>query len=288
MNEVSTSAVTKTLCIPSVWIVTSVLVSVLVTITSLCGILLEKTYSRETTFWALEAVGTDYTNLAVVIVLLVSTWFVTHHSFRGYLVWLGVYLYLVYAFMIYSFAVHFQFLFLAYILILGLSFYTLVGGLMAVDLDTISPILLRNPMAKTVGTLFLGISIFYCLVWLSEIIPHLLAGTIPPKLYANQFWVNPVHVMDLAFLLPGMFITTFFLWKRKILGYVMAIPLLIYLITMGTAMIASAVLFVMHGLPVSVPSRVIVGICTVFSMGVFYLFLRQVTDVENNTHDIRG
>ena len=46
----------KALSIPPVWIRTSLLVSVLITVTSLCGIVLEKTYSRETTAWAIQAV----------------------------------------------------------------------------------------------------------------------------------------------------------------------------------------------------------------------------------------
>jgi len=48
MTAACSATTTKALLIPPVWIGTSVLVSVLVTITSLCGIVLEKTYSRET------------------------------------------------------------------------------------------------------------------------------------------------------------------------------------------------------------------------------------------------
>ena len=61
------------------------------------------------------------------------------YSLRGVLVLLGACRYLIYAFAIYAFAVQFQFLFLAYVIILGLSFYTLVGGFVAGDWSKISP-----------------------------------------------------------------------------------------------------------------------------------------------------
>ena len=118
MTDSVSPTIPKTISVPPVWIGTSILVSVLVTITSLFGILIETTYSRETEAWAIQAIGQDYANLAVVILLLGSTYTVAKHSLKGYLVWLGVFLYLIYAFMIYAFAVHFQFLFLAYVIIL--------------------------------------------------------------------------------------------------------------------------------------------------------------------------
>lgn len=186
VTPASSPATTKTISVPPLWIGTSVLVSVLVTITSLCGILLESTYSRETLAWAVQAVSQDYANLAVVAVLLVSTYAVRNHSLRGYLVWLGAYLYLVYAFAIYAFAVHFQFLFLAYVLVLGLSFYTLVGALMAAHPDTLAPALRGNPRAKMVSVLLFVIGVTFAFLWLSEIVSNLIAGTIPPSLAETQ------------------------------------------------------------------------------------------------------
>ena len=52
--------------IPNVWLWLSVFFSILIAITSLSGIFLERTYLRETKAWALQAIGQDYGNLAVV------------------------------------------------------------------------------------------------------------------------------------------------------------------------------------------------------------------------------
>ena len=278
MTAATSPEITKNISVPAVWIGTSVLVSVLVTITSLFGIVLEKTYSRETHAWAIQAIGQDYANLAVVIILLVSTYFVSKHSLRGFLVWLGAYLYLIYAFAIYAFAVHFQFLFLAYVLILGLSFYTLVGGMITVDMDKFSRLLLGNPKAKIVSVLLFIIGAMFSLLWLSEIVPNLIAGTISQGLVETQLWVNPVHVLDLAFLLPGMIIISVLLWKEKVLGCVMAVPLLVFAATMGLGIIAVFAISAIKGLPYSLPAGIMIGIIIVLSSGFSYMFLKEVKE----------
>lgn len=168
--------------VPVLWIATPVLVSVLVLLTSLCGILQPSTYAREVPSWAIQAIGRDYANLAVVFLLLASTWYVGKQSLHGYIVWLGAWLYFVYAFAIYSFALHFQYLFLAYVAILGLSGYTLAGGLLAVDRELIAQAQKKNTNMKYAAVLLFAIGMLFGVLWLLSIIPSLLAGTVPRTL----------------------------------------------------------------------------------------------------------
>ncbi len=257
----------------------------LVTLTSLCGILLEKTNSRDAFAWAVQGMGQDYANLVVVIVLLAGTYLMAKGSFRGYLVWLGAYLYLLYAFAIYSFAVHFHFLFLVYVLVLGRSFFTLIGGLMAAIAapETVSRALRGNPRARLAAAFLLVISLLFSALWLSEIVLNLLADTVPQDLLETQLPVNPMRVLDLASLLPGMIIAAVLLWREQLPGYLMAVPLTSFTATMGLAIILTSVLSAIHGLPVSVPSRVIVGAIIVMSTVFSYLFLREVREGGTNT-----
>ena len=266
----------KTVSVPTLWLGSSVLVSVLVAITSLCGILLEQTYGRETPAWAVQAVGQDWANLAVVILLLVSTYLVANGSLRGYLVWLGTYLYLVYAFAIYAFAVHFQFLFLAYVLVLGLSFYTLVGGLLAASPAMLARALGENPVARAASLLLFVIGAMFAVLWLSEIVPNLVAGTIPQSLEETQLWVNPVHVLDLAFLLPGMVATSVLLRRDEYLGNLMAVPLLVFSAAMGLGIVVNFVISALRGLPSPLPAAVVVGAIVLLSSWVAWRFLEDV------------
>jgi len=265
-----------TVSVGPLWLGASVLVSVLVTITSLCGILLPQTYARETAAWAVQAVGQDNANLVVVAILLVTTYFVWNHSLRGYLVWLGAHLYLVYAFAIYAFAVHFQFLFLAYVAVLGLSVYTFFGGLMAARPDTLAPALAGNPRARMASALLFVIGVLFAALWLSEIVPNLVAGTIPPSLAETALPTNPVYVLDLALLLPGMIVTAVLLWRQRFTGYLMAVPLLIFAITMGLGILATFAVSALRGLPYSMPAGAIIGIIVVLGILFSWLFLRDV------------
>jgi hypothetical protein len=249
-----------------------------VTITSLSGIFIERTYFRETKAWAVQAIGLDYANLAVVILLLVSTYYVSKNSLRAYLVWLGAYIYIIYAFAIYAFAVHFNFLFLIYIIILGVSFFTLVGGLRSVDTTNLSASFLSNTKSKTVSVLLMTIGILFGLLWLSEIVPGLLSNEIPPSLVETGLWVNPVHVLDLAFLLPGMIITSVLLWRRNMLGFLLAVPLMVFSVIMGAGIISMFIISAIKGMPSSLPAGMIIGLIMLLSTYFSYLFLREVKE----------
>lgn len=276
MADTSPQEIIKIITVSPVWIGTSVAVSVLVLATSPFGILLEDTYTQETYRWALQSTGQDYVNFTVVILLLVSTCFVANHSVRGYLVWLGACLYLLYSFMFSSFALPFSFLFLMYVLIVGLSFYTLVGGMMAADWDTIAPVLRGNPMAKAAGALLLVIGVVFSFLWLSEIIPDLPAAMISMVPSYMQTPVSPVHLLFLGILLPGMIITAVLLWEENLLGYFMAVPLLVFTAAVALGIMGLVISSAVHGLPYSVPALVIIGIILVISTWVSCLFLKEV------------
>jgi len=278
MNHNISLTIIKNVAIPNVWLWLSAFVSILVTITSLSGIFLERTYFRETKAWEVQAIGLDYANLAVVILLLVSTYYVSKNSLRAYLVWLGAYIYIIYAFTIYAFAIHFNFLFLIYIIILGVSFYTLVGGLKAVDTTNLFASFLLNTKSKIVSALLMIIGILFSLLWLSEIVPSLLSNEIPPSLVETGLWVNPVHVLDLAFILPGMIITSVLLWRRNMLGFLLAVPLMVFSVTMGAGIISMFIISAIKGMPSSLPAGMIIGLIMLFSVYFSYLFLREVKE----------
>lgn len=278
MSHNTSLTIIKKVAIPNVWLWLSVFVSILVTITSLLGIFFERTYSRETEAWAVQAIGQDYANLALVILLLVSTYYVSKNSLRAYLVWIGAYIYLIYAFAIYAFSVHFNFLFLIYIIILGASFYTLVGGLRAVDTTNLSTSFLSNTKSKRVSALLMIIGAMFSTLWLSEIVPSLLSNKIPSNLVETGLWANPVHVLDLAFLLPSMVITSVLLWRKELLGFLLAVPLLVFSVIMSLGIIAVFIISASMGRPSSLPAGMIIGLLMLLSMFFSYQFLKEVKE----------
>ena len=265
-----------TVAVPPLWTGASALVAALAAAASLCGLLLDSTYARETASWAAQAAGQDTANLLVAALLLVSAAYVRRGSLRAYLAWLGLLLYLVYAFAIYAFAVSFQFLFPVYVAVLGLSFYTLAGGLLSVDPVRTDPALRRNRWARAAALYLFAVGGLFGLLWLAEILPAALSNVPPASLAENGLLTNPVHVLDLAFLLPGMVAAAYLLRRGAFAGRLAAAPFLVFAVTMGLGILAGFWFSAARGLPVPVPAGVLVGAIVAVGAVLAALFLRDV------------
>ncbi|HET9921182.1 MAG TPA: hypothetical protein VFQ30_15145 [Ktedonobacteraceae bacterium] len=256
----------------------SVLVAILVLLASGAGLLLTSTYARETPSWAIQGLGQDLVNLVAVLALLITAYLVNRGSVKAFLIWSGVLLYLLYAYVIYAFDVHFNRLFLVYVAILGLSFYALVSLVIHLHLEQLQASFAGNTKARAVSVLLLVIGILFYLLWLSEEIPALLTGKIPPSVAMANLPTNPVHVLDLGLYLPAMIITAVLLWRRKLLGYLLAGPLLVFIVLTGTAILAIFLLTSMRGMPTSIGVEAFFAIIIVVSLVLSVLYVRAVKE----------
>lgn len=254
----------------------SVLVACLVLIASSVGLFLKGTYARETASYAVQSVGQDTENIIAAIALLITAYFVSKGSVKAFLAWMGVLLALIYSYVIYAFAVHFNSLFLLYVAIVGLSFYTLVGSLLRLHLDSLEPYVAANSKARLVSVFLLLLAALFYLQWLGEDIPALLAGKVPQSVMEAGLLTNPVHVLDLGLYLPAMIITSILLWRRKPLGYVMAIPLLVFSILTGIGILAIFLVMGSNGIPTSVVVDLFFAAIVVVSLVLSVLYLREV------------
>ncbi len=254
----------------------SVLVAFLVLIASSAGIFVKSIYARETTSWAVQGIGQDIVNLVTVLALFIAVYFVNKGSVKAVLVWGGILLYLMYAYVIYAFDVHFNSLFLVYVAILGLSFYALVGSVIHLHLDRLQSSFSANTKARSVSIFLLLLGVVFYLLWLSEDIPALLTGKIPQSVTAASLPTNPVHVLDLGLYLPAMLITAMLLWRRKLLGYLLASPFLVFSILTGTAIFVIFLVMSSKGMPTSFGVELFIAVIVVVSLVLSVLFLREV------------
>lgn len=254
----------------------SVLVACLVLIASSAGLLLKSLYARETMSWAIQTFGQDIANVVAAIVLLIAVYFVSKGSVKAFLIWVGVLITLMYPYVIYAFDIHFNSLFLVYVAIVGLSFYTLLGSVTRLHLDSLQPYFAAITKAKLVSVFLLLVAVLFSLQWLSEDIPALLAGKMPQSVMENGLLTNPVHVLDLGLYLPAMIITAILLWRRKPLGYFMAIPLLIFSILTGIGILAMFLVMSSKGMPTSLVVELLFAIIVVVSLVLSVLYLREV------------
>jgi hypothetical protein len=200
---------------------------------SLSGIFVNSVYARETENFAAQSVGQDIANLIAYPLLLLLAWAASRGSVRAHLAWLGVLVFSVYSYAIYAFDVSFNALFLVYVSVLGVSTYALAGGLAEIDPVRVKAAFgSRAPVRSTWIVLVVVAALFY-IQWLSEDIPAILGGKTPQSLLDAGLPTSPVHVLDMAVLLPAVLVTGVLLSKRRAWGFVLAPVLLTALILLA-------------------------------------------------------
>lgn len=250
---------------PRTTLVWSGVLSVLVVVASVAGLADPAVYEQETRNWATQAKGQDLGNLLAVLVLVVAAVRYRQGSPRAGLVWLGTLLYLIYAFVVYAVAVHLNYLFLVYVAVLGLSAWGVVfhvGGLRAGDVQ--HP---RGRRRTVAAWVLIVTGVMFAALWLSELVPALLTGTVPASLADAGLAVNPIHVIDLSMVLPGFVICGVAALQGRGHGLFWLAPWLVFSVLMGSSIIAAMVLMMMEdGAADTVPPTVMVSIVVAASL----------------------
>jgi hypothetical protein len=221
------------------------------------------------------------------VALLIAVSVASKGSVKAFLVWIGVLISLMYSYVIYAFAVHFNSLFLVYVAILGLSFYTLLGSILRLHVDRLQPYFAANTKARPVSVFLLLVALLFYILWLSEDLPALFTGKLPQSLTENGLLTNPVHVLDLGFLLPAMIITAILLWRRRLLGYLLAIPLLVFIILTATGILAINLVLSSKGMPANPGVEISITVIILVSLALSGLYLRDVKEQREKLFSLR-
>lgn len=225
------------------WVGISLVIAALTAVAAYSGAFIQSTYAKESMSWAAQGIGQDLITLFLVVpALVISAYFLNKGSLKALLIWLGALIYIEYSYVLYSFFIHFGWTFLLYVTILGLSFYAIIGSLYSLDLKALKESFSFNGRTKTVSGFLMFSGIMFIFLWLSDIIPAVLSGSVPKGVIELGFLVNPVHVLDLAFFLPGLIITSVLLWKKDILGAFFAVPMMVFQVFMGTAIVSMIIM----------------------------------------------
>jgi hypothetical protein len=265
----------KTNRVSTIWVFLSVVIALLVASSSLLGIFNPVAYSKEAPNWALQAIGQDEGNLLAVMVFLITIYLFKKKSLKAYFIWLGVLIYFIYAYLIYAFFVHFNYLFLVYVAALGLSSYTLIGSLLEQNLQVLAKSSINKNM-NSASILLILIGALFTFLWLSEIIPSLIKGHVPASADLAGLWVNPVHVIDLALVLPGMILTGVLLWRRKLLGYIFWAPWLTFSILMGSSIVFTMLMELKNGNSNAIIPLIMIGLIVISSFVALSRYIKII------------
>jgi len=256
----------------------SSLLTVLVSTCSVIGLFSGDFYYQESINWQAQSVGQDTVDLIVVVPVLIFTTVFAMGSNKeiGRLLWGGVLLYLIYTFTIYCFAVHFNKLFLVYCLTLGIAFYAFLYLLYKSIKNKMIPVLGGRALIRLIGIYFLVISILFYLLWLSDVIPALQSDFVPVNLQESGLLTNPVHVIDLAVFLPGIFICGILLLKRRALGFLFAPVILMFFILMNITIGALVLIMKNRGIEADLSVAMGMGILALLSVALLFRYAMKV------------
>lgn len=268
---------------PKTIVVISLVISGLVALVSLIGIYSPDFYSRETTNWQLQSSAQDIIDLVLIVPALMVTSLLTFSNNKAATVlWGGVLLYLAYTFVIYCFDVHFNSLFVIYCLTLGLTGYSFLHFLFSHTQAPSIIVTVSASVLKIIGFYFILVSVLFYLLWLSEIIPALWNTTEPASLVEVGLPTNPVHILDLSFVLPGIFATGILVLRKNPIGITLAPTVLAFFALMDLTIASIIVMMIRGGADESYSVAIIMAVLAVFSLGLLTWYFQSVGPDENN------
>jgi len=222
------------------WLWLSIPIALLGAMAAGSSLLFDSVYERDTEHFGTQAISQDWVTLFIAVpAILILGWYAYKGSFSARLMWHGVAFYFAYTYTIAVFMVRFNALFLVYTALLGCSIFAVAGGLAALDWSSVTPERFGKKWPRKGTIVFLlCIVATFTLLWLSDIVPALLAGTMPESLSESETPTNGVQVLDLAMMLPMAGLTAWWLLRRESKGYVFAIGLVAYVCLLGVALAA--------------------------------------------------
>ena len=171
-------------------------------------------------------------------------------------------------------AVHLNALFLVYVAVLGLSTYAVAFTAPALIAgDRSFPEGGRRSLAAWT---LIGTGALFAVLWLSELVPALLAGQVPASLAEADLGVNPIHVIDLAVVLPGFILAGVASLQGRRHGLFWLAPWLAFSVLMGASIVAAMLLIAAAGYPGTLPPTVMVCAVVAASAIALWRSLRSV------------
>jgi len=173
-----------------------------------------------------------------VPILFTSMYFAARNSARALVVWLGAVAYIIYQAVLFLFGSPFNSLFLIYVALLSLGFWSAVVLMQQIDLLAFSARFDGRLPARGIAIYVVVLAALNAVVWLRTIVPAMLSDSPSAFLEGAGVTTNPVYVQDLALWLPLIVMGSWWLWKGRALGQLvvgaMLVPLLLESVGVAT------------------------------------------------------
>jgi len=257
-------------------IITTIMIVFLV-IASVFGAFVDITYARETPSMAAQGMGQDLVDLFIVApAFIITLIFMRRNSRIATLIFGGLVFYVLYSFIIYSMGVHFNLMFLIYCFTLGSALYIFIIYFYSLSRMDIKGWFNEKTPNLGLAIFFIVVAALFYMLWLRDVLPAIIENKVPKSVSDYDLLVNPVHVIDISFALPGLIIAAILLFRRNNLGYILAPIGLVFMIILTIALAAMVMMTRIKGISEDASIAVIFIILSVVSTGFLWAFLRKI------------
>ena len=196
---------------------------------------------------AIQGIAQDYITLFLAIPLLIFALIGSiKKSLRARFCLAGIIFYLLITYTLYTAMAMYNSMFLVYVIIMALSFFSLFRLLWQIDLAELANNFSAAP-TSLVGYFLIIISSIIGLLWLSSILPPLLDGSLYPA-QLQHYTTLIVQGFDLGLFLPMAFVSGWLILKKHTLGLLFATVYIIFLAILMTALSAKIIAMGMQGI----------------------------------------
>jgi hypothetical protein len=266
----------------TIWLWLSIVAATLAIAGNIIALSINRIYASLTPAFLPQALAQDIANLALIApIWLILAALALRGSLRAYLLWLGVLTFTVYNYVIYTFSVPFGVLFLLWVAVLGMSLFSLIGGVTAVDHKIVASAFTSRRAVLVAAWFLIVTAVLFGLLWLSEDVPALLSNTKPQSVIDLAIPTNPVHILDLAFFLPAVIVTGVLLIKKKPLAFTIAPAFIVFLILTGIPILVTPVVQSARGESAAWGVFLPIGTLTVVLIGLLAWLLSTIRLSKN-------
>lgn len=197
-------------------------IAILAAISSAGGLLLRGLY-RDNLFVSSAWKGNDVITLFLAVPLLIAS---MNHAKRGshraQLLWMGVLDYMLYNYAFYLFGAAFNWFFLIYTALLGLSIFALIFGLVDLDINGIRQSVRERMPKKWIAGYMLFVAAGLTMIYVMQSLGFIFTGEIPAIVTRTGHPTSVVFALDLTLLVPFLTLGAVWLLQRKAWGFALA------------------------------------------------------------------
>lgn len=232
-------------------------------------------YAHDSISIVAQGLASDLITLVIAVpVTLVALFYSLRNSFRGELVLTGMLGYFLYTYMSYTFLWNYNVLFIAYVIIMSLSFFGFVMMMTSFDLKSIKNRFVDPFKAKSIIGFQWFVAIMVGMLWLSKLVPSWFNTATPVGL--EHYTTLVIQAMDLGFIVPTTMISAVLLYQRKPLGYLLSSIVLIKGIALLSSITAMAINMMISGVETSIIEIAIFGLLDLFGIYALWRLLSQI------------